>query len=196
MHKKYDSKLKCEVTSIYAGEYYISGSNEIISTVLGSCVSVCLYDEINGIGGMNHFMLPGGDSSGDFISKRERLLSNTTRYGITSMEILIAELQKKGASRRYFKAKIFGGGRVLSGTNDSERVGDKNVDFARTYLNMEEIPVEREDVGSRHGRKIYFMSGRGKVIVKRVSLETAMNEENDYMRKQKNLKVKSDITLF
>lgn len=201
MYKKYDSKLKTQIMTIFAGEYYISSSKEVISTVLGSCVSVCLYDPVNKVGGMNHFMLPEGAALKEGLYNqsglnKDTLTENSMRYGITAMEVLIGEMQKKGAERIHMKAKVFGGGRVIARDSGVPTVGDKNIGFAKAYLKTEKIPIESENVGSTHGRKIFFLTGNNSVFVKKVALEPAVDEERTYMKKLLEMKQKSDITIF
>ena len=105
----YDRTFDCDAAKILPGEYYFSGKDMVIVTVLGSCVSACIRDRVSGIGGMNHFMLP--DGGGDENSP----VSASMRYGNYAMEILINELLKAGARRENFEAKVFGGGNVLRG---------------------------------------------------------------------------------
>jgi len=206
MYRKYDAKLKSHVLTIFAGEFYVSIKNEVISTVLGSCISVCLYDSVKHIYGINHFMLPKSTSqspdspSGSIMLKDDGLTENSMRYGITAMEILISEMQKSGADRKNFKAKIFGGGRVLSGQSASSAgkpgIGDKNIGFTRAFLKMEKIEIVSENVGDMFGRKIYFVTGKNSVFVKKVAIEPALEAEQDYMKKLTMMKEKADITLF
>jgi len=201
VYRKYDAKLKSNIMTIFAGELYISNKKEVISTVLGSCISVCMYDTVKGIGGMNHFMLPESTlSEGVYYTRKglnkEELTENSMRYGITAMEILIGEMQKKGAERRNLRAKIFGGGNVISRNRNRASVGDKNIGFARAYLKTEGIKIESENVGSSYGRKIFFLTGKNTVFVKKVALEPAENEERMYMKKLLELKQKTEITIF
>jgi len=199
MYRKYDGKFKTQIMTIFAGEYYISSSQEVISTVLGSCIAVCLYDSVNRIGGMNHFMLPSGNQESfihDSVIDRDKLTEQSMRYGITAMEVLVGEMQKRGARRPHMKAKIFGGGKVINKNLTRTSVGDKNIGFAKAYLKMENIPIESENVGETFGRKIFFLTENNSVFVKRVELEPAVEEERNYMRKLKDLKQKSDVTIF
>lgn len=201
MYRKYDSKLKTQIMTIFAGEYFISSERDVISTVLGSCISVCLYDSENRIGGMNHFMLPEAGQSksqlyGNSGLNKDKLTEESMRYGITAMEVLIGEMQKNGAERSNLKAKIFGGGRVINKDFSGSTVGDKNIGFAKAYLKTEKIPIESEDVGSTYGRKIFFLTGNNSVFVKKVALEPAVEEERNYMKKLMAMKQKSDITIF
>lgn len=139
------------------GEYYITPSEKIISTILGSCISVCLYDEENNINGMNHFVLPKQD---------ENSLLDRFRYGEHSLPGLIKEMIGKGALKENLRAKVFGGGNIIS---HLEGVGKKNIDFVRNFLTREEIPIINEDLGGRHGRRIYFDTMTKKVYVKRIT---------------------------
>ena len=200
MYKKYHAKLKSHVLTIFAGEYYVSSTGEIISTVLGSCIAVCLYDKKEGIGGINHFMLPEEQGPRlhltDPVLKKEELTNVSMRYGIKSMEVLIAEMMKKGASRKNLTAKIFGGGKVLHRSN-TVSVGDKNIGFTRAFLKMEGIPIIKENVGDYHGRKIFFLTRNNSIFVRKVEIEPTVVEERKYMDKLKDMRSeKPDITIF
>jgi chemotaxis protein CheD len=128
----WDKRRNTIIAKILPGEFYVSKSNEIISTVLGSCISACIWDEVNGVGGMNHFLLPErGEHSGDAWGDST---SYTTRYGNWAMEYLVNEVIKQGGTRNNIKAKIFGGGKIISAmTND---VGNGNVEFVLEYLKL------------------------------------------------------------
>jgi chemotaxis protein CheD len=155
--------------TIDAGEFYVANEDVLITTLLGSCVSACLYDPYNRISGMNHFMLSNKRYS------REMPLSITEagRYGVNSMELLINEMLKRGAERGRLKAKAFGGGSVLR-TADSPAsnylaVGDVNVRFIREFLQNEEIPLVSSDLGGMTGRVIYFDTGDFSAYVRRMA---------------------------
>ena len=115
------------MVKILPGEYYVSRSDEAISTVLGSCMSACVRDPARGLGGMNHFMLPEDACVGpnDWLDPAVGL---ATRYGSYAMESLINDLLKLGAARERLEIKLFGGGRILAAMTD---VGGRNVDFIR-----------------------------------------------------------------
>ena len=95
------------VKVIHAGEWHVSDCDEMILTILGSCVAVCIHDPVNRVSGMNHFMLPGHLSNSDIFKEK------TARYGITAMKILIKNLYSLGAERSNMRAMIFGGGTML-----------------------------------------------------------------------------------
>ncbi|OOZ38019.1 hypothetical protein BOW53_16745 [Solemya pervernicosa gill symbiont] len=110
---------------ILPGEFYVTANDELITTVLGSCVSVCIRDRIFGIGGMNHFMLPHDNSgTGSWVASDN--VSVSTRYGTYAMEHMINEILKNGGNRKNFEVKVFGGGRILANMTD---VGIKNINF-------------------------------------------------------------------
>ncbi|MBN2618822.1 MAG: chemotaxis protein CheD [Spirochaetales bacterium] len=202
MHKSYDHRFKSEVITIYPGEYYISSSKEIITTILGSCVAVCLYDLENNIAGMNHFMLPEGSLNiNELITKDlhlniSHISDKAMMYGIESMDVLIYMMQKKGAERRNLRAKIFGGGQILSNMTKKPSIGEQNIKFAKSYLNTEQITIENESVSDTYGRRIYFLTGTSSVFVKKIITDRVIKEELKYKEKLKELKFKPDITLY
>ncbi len=135
---------------IAQGEYAIaSGPETSISTILGSCVATCLYDESTQIGGMNHFLLPDGGGAS----------LNSARFGVNAMELLINALIKQGAFRNRLKAKVFGGGRMIAGLTD---VGQKNASFVVDFLRREEISCVAQSLGGTQARRVEFWPGTGR----------------------------------
>src|SRR5271157_1725933 len=100
-------RLGKKVKIIQPGEYHVSAEDEMIGTLLGSCVSVCLHDPVTQVSGMNHFMLPGRIVQADIFQDR------TARYGITAINELLAQMEAAGAFRERMTAKVFGGGHVI-----------------------------------------------------------------------------------
>lgn len=188
----YDRTFDCDAAKILPGEYYYTGKNMLIVTVLGSCVSACIRDRITGLGGMNHFMLPdGGGDAGSPVSA-------SMRYGTFAMEILINDLLKAGARRENLEAKVFGGGAVLRGFT-AMNVGARNADFVMQFLKTERIPVLAEDLNDIHPRKVYFFPKTGKVMVKKLMQtqnDTVAKRELDYARRLKVEPVGGEIDLF
>ncbi len=140
---------------IIQGEYKVlNDPNAVLSTILGSCVAACLRDPVAGIGGMNHFLLPG--SAGSMASG-----GDATRYGVHLMELLINGLLKQGARRDRLEAKIFGGAKTIASFSN---VGEQNAAFAMEFLKDEGIPVVGSSTGGEHGRKLEFwpVSGRAR----------------------------------
>ena len=176
---------------ILPGEFYATTQDEVIVTVLGSCVSACLLDPIAMVGGMNHFMLPvkQGEPDADVFY--------AARYGAAAMEFLINDLLHLGAQRDRLVAKAFGGGRVLEGM--SSDVGGQNVDFVRQFLRNEGIPLWSEDMGGPHPRKVYFFPHTGQVLVKRMERtnnDTIRNRELSYFQEVTGQPMDGDVELF
>jgi chemotaxis protein CheD len=142
----WEPRLQMWNIQILPGELYVTSDAEVISTVLGSCVSACVRDPVRGVGGMNHFMLPHAP----------RGMSDTgasARYGLYALECLLNDLMRRGAHRDRFEVKVFGGGRVLQGTTD---IGKGNIDFVRTFFRDEGLPIVAEDVGGRCARRLRY----------------------------------------
>ena len=113
----FDHHFQYNAVKVLPGEYFVTGENMVICTVLGSCIAACLWDRTLNLGGMNHFMLPDGDSS-----------DSSGRYGSYAMELLINEMIKLGARRETMQAKIFGGGQVMANFT-TMNVGERNTEF-------------------------------------------------------------------
>lgn len=178
---------------ILPGEFYVSKQDEVIVTVLGSCVSACIRDPKLGIGGMNHFMLPASVSMSDWDGTNELL---ATRYGNFAMEHLINEILKNGGKRERLEVKVFGGGRIIGEMTD---VGRKNADFVLAYLGMENMKPEAEDLGDIYPRKVYYFPVSGKVRLKKLrSLhnDTVIKREKEYMKELKSAPDTGDVELF
>ena len=152
----FDSKINAQVIRIQVGEIAITNKEgEAISTILGSCVAACIRDPVLKLGGMNHFMLPGEDLSTP--------IGEAIRYGTHAMEMLVNGLLKLGAQRNRFEIKLFGGGNVAS---QSLRIGNKNIEFVRKFVQKEGFNVVGEDLGGDHGRCINYFPVTGKVLRK------------------------------
>lgn len=173
---------------ILPGEFYVTIQNELIMTVLGSCIAACIRDKKLGVGGMNHFMLPSTTDTDK--------LSSANRYGNFAMENLINEILKNGGRRENLEAKVFGGGKILANMTD---VGSRNIDFVKEYLETEHITLISEDIGDLYPRKVAYIPATGKAFMKRLrSLhnETVVTRERDYMKNLEQAPVQSDIELF
>ena len=154
--------------TVFPGQYIITTVPTLISTVLGSCVAVCLWDHESRTGGMNHYLLPGTE---------EDELSNANR-GITATRLLVRSMINRGASLRNLEAKVFGGCNSLYRDHDVYRVGERNMTIALDVLKEFQIPVMAQHTGGCYGRKIVFNSSTGKVRM-RLLIKSALevNEE-------------------
>jgi len=153
----HDHHFQYDAVKVLPGEYFVSAEDLVIMTVLGSCISACIWDGRARAGGINHFMLPDGDSVDGF-----------GRYGSYAMELLINEMLKKGARRESMQAKVFGGAAVMAGFT-TMNVGERNTKFVLDYLATERIPVVSQDVLDIYPRKVCFFPVTGKALVKRLA---------------------------
>lgn len=150
------------LAKVSPGNFYATRKAVPILTVLGSCVSACIRDPVAGIGGMNHFMLPVGDAD------RSQAWGDSdavNRFGNIAMRNLIDSLIDAGGVKERFEVKLFGGGRVLDFTLD---VGARNVEFAQSYLEHENIAVDAMDVGEDYARKLVYEPRSGIAKMKRL----------------------------
>ncbi len=137
-------------THITQGEF-ATGTTEdvVITTILGSCVSACLWDPISGVGGMNHILLPDGSKGAGTVSGS----------GVNSMELLINAIIKRGGIKARLEAKIFGGGKMISQFSD---VGQRNGEFALSFLQAEGIHCQSQSLGGEQARRIQFWPHSGR----------------------------------
>ncbi len=154
-----------DYVSILPGNYHATAKSECLSTLLGSCVAACLYDPVNQVVGMNHFLLCGTSNPQNI----PLLMTDSGRYGVHAMELLINAMLNLGAQRRNLRAKVFGGANMFETTAASSRsVGEMNALFIRNFLRKENIPLLAHDLGGTHGRVIYFMPEDYSVLVRRI----------------------------
>ncbi|NMM78352.1 chemotaxis protein CheD [Rhodococcus sp. SRB_17] len=153
----FDHHFQYNAVKVLPGEYFVANEDLVIMTVLGSCIAACLWDSRARVGGMNHFMLPDGDS-----------MDVSGRYGSYAMELLINEMLKLGARRETMQAKIFGGAQVMHNFT-TLNVGERNTQFVVDYLRTERIPVVSEDVLDIYPRKVCYFPVTGKAMVKRLA---------------------------
>lgn len=189
-NRYYDRTFEIDAVKVLPGEYYVTASNLVVVTVLGSCVSACVRDRNRGIGGMNHFMLAEGGT--------QTVTSASARYGSFAMEVLINHLYKLGAQRGSLEAKVFGGGRVMASLTSSQ-VGDNNARFVLDYLKTEGIPVIAQDLLDLYPRKVYFFPKTGRALVKklvRVHNETVAKREIEYAARLSAAPIAGDVELF
>ncbi len=142
---------------VVQGENYVSGDDDVVlSTILGSCVAACMRDPVAGVGGLNHFLLPGNADS--------VATADSTRYGVHAMELLVNNLLKQGARRDRLESKLFGGANLMRGMTD---VGAMNAAFAEDFLRKEGIRNVGGSLLGERGRRIQFWprSGRARQVL-------------------------------
>jgi chemotaxis protein CheD len=142
---------------LFSCDCYIADKrDEMLVTILGSCVSACIRDPDLNIGGMNHFLLPGDEEA-------SAPTDNSTRYGAYAMEQLINGILKLGGKRERLEIKVFGGGNVI---NNSTLIGTRNASFVRQFLNREGLFAHVEDLEGDLPRRIHYYPSTGKVMMR------------------------------
>jgi len=182
------------IAKLLPGDFYVTREDEVLDTVLGSCVSACIRSPRLKVGGMNHFMLPRPSGAGE--DTWDDVRGRATRYGTASMEQLINRILSAGAKRDELEVKIFGGARVLSVMTD---VGNHNVQFVREFLRNEGLKVLAEDVGDTCPRHVQFSPQTGKVRVRHLGAGQQIgvaSREEKYLKGLDAEPVSGGIDLF
>src|SRR6266545_34497 len=162
----------------------------MLVTILGSCVAACIRDPVTGLGGMNHFMLPQGHSSGWGNDPQ------STRYGNFAMEKLINELIKSGCSRVRMEIKVFGGGNV---TDSNQAIGTQNAEFVLRYLQAEGLTCAAQDLGGQLPRRIHYFPATGRVVRRILGgsdKAVIAREESAYANRLSKTRTSGEIQLF
>jgi len=188
--KRYwDFSRKNFIAKILPGEVYVTKNHELVSTLLGSCIAVCMRDKINHVGGMNHFKLPasgGGNKP-----------ANNANYGLYAMELLINEIMKNGGNRLNLECCVFGGGRVV--TSISSDIGDKNITFIKSFLKEERIRIIQQKTGGTCALQVYYHPITGhafSVTLDESHSKKVKEEEKRYVTKINQEIEESGITYF
>jgi len=188
----FDRDFQVESVKVQPGQYYAATGQGSISTVVGSCVSTCLWDPLERIGGMNHFMLPGESPAS------ASPWGISARFGVYAMEVLINEMLHLGADRRRLVAKVFGGAQVLQGF-DTLDVGRMNSRFVLDFLREEGIRLLAQDLQGVSPRKLHFFPASGKVQVKRLHLQqydAVRRQEREYLVRLAGTSGGGEIEIF
>lgn len=184
----HDQRLSAEMRSIVVGGCVVSvDPSVIITTTLGSCVAVCLFDPEVRIGGMNHFLLPDARSDSVLIA---------SRYGAAAMERLINRLMAVTGRRDRLRAKVFGGANVTPAKND---IGARNVEFVNDYLATEGIPAVGWDVGGEMPRAVRFQPVTGRAVrrlIGAVDSQRIARGEARFLARLRAAEIDGDIELF
>lgn len=178
----WDHRFKRKVIKLLPGDYCACQGEEMMVTVLGSCISACIFERKLRIGGMNHFMLPVDRR---YLDRRQLISvdddSAACRYGNVAMERLINEIVRLGGRRENMEVKIFGGAQITCAATD---IGSYNIRFVRDYLHIEDMPIISEDVGGVYPRKVYYIPTTHEVFVKKIGRDNdgfVMEREVEYL---------------
>ena len=193
LRRYWDPTQSCMTVKVLPGEFYVSRQEELVTTVLGSCISACIHDQRRGIGGMNHFMLPEPLGERDSWSATA---GRAARYGSDAMEQLINAILGAGSQRADLQVKVFGGGRVLAQLTD---IGQRNIDFVQRYIATEKLNLCASDLGDVYPRQLQFFpcSGRVRVRLLRRHDDVALVAgERSYLKRLANDPIKGEVELF
>jgi chemotaxis protein CheD len=167
------------IITVVQGEYAVSADpTAVMSTVLGSCVAMCLFDAVNRVGGMNHFLL----------ATSAQAQSDDLKYGINAIELLINRILQSGAERGTLQAKLFGGARMTDHAGD---IGSGNAAFAKDFLSKEGIACLSSSLGGTKARRVQFVPTTG--AARQLQIAGAPPEE---VARTRPVRTAPEITLF
>jgi chemotaxis protein CheD len=174
----HDVHFGAMAVKVFPGEHYVTArADEMLVTILGSCVTACIRDPLASVGGMNHFMLPEAAGGGwDTVSA-------SMRYGNVAMERLINDILKQGGVRQRLEIKVFGGGNILKGTAN---IGHRNADFVEDYLAAENLPIAAYHLRGDLPRRVHYFPTTGRVMLlelQRTEKATLVRNESTYKSK-------------
>ena len=164
------SPLQERKINIVQGENHVDSDPAVVlTTILGSCIAACIWDGVAGIGGMNHFLLPGD-------GKHRQPGGDAMRFGVHAMELLVNGLLRRGAQKKHMQAKLFGGARMIKGLTD---IGELNANFAERFLREEGIMLAGGSLRGEQGRRIQFWptTGRARQVLLARETESILNAE-------------------
>jgi chemotaxis protein CheD len=189
----YDPRFKAMSVMVLPGRHYVtSAADEMIVTLLGSCVAACIRDPIAAVGGLNHFLLPESDTG------QWGQANAAMRYGNHAMETLINDIIKRGGERSRLEIKVFGGARVIDSKSASS-VGEQNAEFVESYLQNEGFTIVAKHLGGPLPRRIHYFPVSGKVnmlLLRRGPDNELFKKEKDYQQTIKAQDDSGDIELF
>ncbi len=189
----FDNSSQSWLVKVFPGEFHVTARpDETLVTILGSCVAACIRDPVTKLGGMNHFMLPQGHSSGWGNDPQ------STRYGNFAMEKLINELIKGGCSRDRMEIKVFGGGNVIDSISNRP-VGTQNAEFVLHFLEAEGLRCAVQDLGGQYPRRIHYSPATGRVVRRLLGTgdtHVITREETEYAARLLAKKPAGDVELF
>ncbi len=165
------------VTSVWIepGEHYVTDdTGEMIATVVGSCIAACIRDPVAGIGGMNHFMLPGFSAEGIAVPA-----SADMRYGTVAMAQLIGDIVARGGQLGRLEIKVFGGSTMIG---RGGLVGPNNADFVERYIVAANLVFAAGDLRGDDARRILYFPSNGRVLMQRLprlALSTGSGEAGE-----------------
>lgn len=173
--------------NVIQGDFYVSDdAGVVLSTVLGSCIAICLFDPAISTGGMNHFLLAAPGSNTETDPLKQRL------YGAFAMEQLINEMLKRGANRSTMRAHVYGGSNIHKAM---AHIGTSNANFAREFLKQDGILISNEDTGGSDARRLDLRPATGQIRCKHIPTEDVPRNALSPVRPAERAPV-GDVELF
>jgi chemotaxis protein CheD len=187
VHHHWDALAGSWIVHLMPGDFYVTAADELIATILGSCVATCIRDSRLGLGGMNHFLLPD--------DPRSERGDNALRYGCFAIERLINELLKRGAARERFEIKVFGGGQMFRSLRD---IGQSNVAFVEQYLRDEGLSIAAQDTGGKTARRLRYHAQTGRALLKHLPVQESerLREREQNFRSKLQAHIAGPVELF
>jgi len=188
----YDPYFEQQAVKVLPGEFFVTGKDMMIVSVVGSCVCVCIRDRLKESGGMCHFIVPDR-----FLDTAESSI-DAIHYAGHAMEMLTNQLIKMGSQRRDLVAKVFGASNWMK-TADAQQLCEMNANFVMHYLQQEQIEVATQDLLQPYPSKLYFFPRTGKVLVKRLhklNNTTLLDRESDYLDRLVDMDLSGPMELF
>lgn len=196
VHRYFEPREGRRMAKLAPGGIHVTGEDEDIVTILGSCVAACIHDPVSKVGGMNHFMLPETKLDQAGSNGFPGLTSDAMRYGCHAMEFLLNEILKAGGRKSRLVTKVFGGANLLSGCT---AIGDLNSRFVLRYLHAEGLPVSAQDLGGSAPRKLKFHPVSGRTFLWRPGqsqLLPLLDREQSYGKSLASASCAGEIELF
>jgi chemotaxis protein CheD len=155
------STLEPAAVYLLPGLLYAAAAPAAVTTLLGSCVAVCLFDPALRAGGINHYLLPFWNGEG----------LASPKYANIALPGLLEKMLELGCRRQNLRAKLFGGGAVFQQIGGLFGVGERNIQYAEQYLENAVIPIVARDVGEGFTRKVIFRVHTGEALVRRLKAQ-------------------------
>jgi chemotaxis protein CheD len=151
------------------GELYVSDIPTIVSTILGSCIAVTIYNKRLKLGGICHAMLPRSPFAKEH---------SVFRYADSSILYMLNKFTTMGIKKDEMEIKLLGGADVIDRINeDTASIGRKNIDIALEIIKNESLHLVISDVGGRMGRKVHFYTHTGKILLKRINSVHSLKDD-------------------
>ncbi len=195
VRRYFDHLNEYTVVKIFSGDCYTTRNRgEMLVTILGSCVAACIRDPVAGVGGMNHFLLPGTQQAGS--DPKAAVLDSSARYGAYAMEQLINQILRQGGVKQRLEVKLFGGGDMQGHGN---LIGSRNAEFARHYIQQEGLTIKASDLGGTTPRRVHYFPDTGEVKLRRLQRREDLRiveVEDRFANQLRQQQPEGDIDLF